>query len=135
GGGTLNVYSQIALLILIGIATKNGILVVEFANQLRDEGLAWREAVIDAAVLRLRPILMTGLSTSLGAIPLVLATGAGAEGRIQIGLVVLFGVTIATLTTLLVVPGCYGLIARFTGSPLRRARLLEQQLAAQDAVA
>src|SRR5690606_39144958 len=84
GGGTLNVYSQIALLILIGIATKNGILVVEFANQLRDEGLAWREAVIDAAVLRLRPILMTGLSTSLGAIPLVLATGAGAEGRIQI---------------------------------------------------
>ena len=100
---------------LIGLATKNGILVVEFANQLRDEGLAFREAVLEASVLRLRPILMTGLSTSLGALPLVFAQGAGAEGRLAIGVVVLSGVTIATFTTLLVVPAAYGLIGRFTG--------------------
>ncbi|MGC6487604.1 MAG: efflux RND transporter permease subunit, partial [Planctomycetota bacterium] len=85
--------------------------------------------VIDASVLRLRPILMTGLSTSLGALPLVLASGAGAEGRAAIGLVVLYGVTIATLTTLLVVPGVYGLIARFSGSPGARAKVLDAQLA------
>ncbi len=128
GGGTINIYSQIGMVILIGLAAKNGILIVEFANQLRDEGRDWRDAVIDASVLRLRPILMTGLSTSLGALPLVLASGAGAEGRSAIGLVVLFGVTIATLTTLLVVPGTYGLIARFTGSPGARARALDAQL-------
>ena len=130
GGATINIYSQIGMVILIGLAAKNGILIVEFANQLRDEGRAWRDAVIDASVLRLRPILMTGLSTSLGAIPLVMASGAGAEGRVAIGLVVLSGVTIATLTTLLVVPGTYGLIARFTGSPGARMRELEVQLGA-----
>ena len=130
GGGTVNIYSQIGMVILIGLAAKNGILIVEFANQLRDEGRPWRDAVIDASVLRLRPILMTGLSTSLGALPLVLASGAGAEGRAAIGLVVLFGVTIATLTTLLVVPGTYGLVARFSGSPGARKRALESQLAA-----
>ena len=130
GGATINIYSQIGMVILIDLAAKNGILIVEFANQLRDEGRAWRDAVIDASVLRLRPILMTGLSTSLGAIPLVMASGAGAEGRVAIGLVVLSGVTIATLTTLLVVPGTYGLIARFTGSPGARMRELEVQLGA-----
>ncbi|MCB9877776.1 MAG: efflux RND transporter permease subunit [Planctomycetes bacterium] len=130
GGGTLNIYSQVGMVILIGLATKNGILIVEFANQLRDEGRGWRDAVIEASVLRLRPILMTGLSTSLGALPLVIASGAGAEGRIAIGLVVLYGVTIATLTTLLVVPGTYGLVARFTGSPQQRDRELQQQLGA-----
>ena len=122
-------------MILIGLATKNGILIVEFANQLRDEGRKWRDAVIDASVLRLRPILMTSLSTSLGAIPLVMASGAGAEGRVAIGLVVLSGVTVATLTTLLVVPGTYGLIARFTGSPGARLRELEGQLGKDVAVA
>ncbi len=135
GGGTINIYSQIGMVILIGLAAKNGILIVEFANQLRDEGRGWRDAVIDASVLRLRPILMTGLSTSLGALPLVLADGAGAEGRSAIGLVVLFGVTIATLTTLLVVPGTYGLIARFSGSPGARARTLDAQLAGTSASA
>ena len=130
GGGTINIYSQIGMVILIGLAAKNGILIVEFANQLRDQGRSWREAILDAAVLRLRPILMTGMSTSLGALPLVLASGAGAEGRAAIGLVVLAGVTIATLTTLLVVPGTYGLLARFTGSPRQRARELDRQLAA-----
>jgi multidrug efflux pump len=128
-GATLNIYSQIAMVILIGLATKNGILVVEFSNQLRDEGYAFREAVIEASVLRLRPILMTSLSTSLGALPLVFAAGAGAEGRVAIGVVVLSGVTIATFTTLLVVPACYGLIGRFTGSPLARERQLQTQLA------
>jgi multidrug efflux pump len=129
GGASINIYSQVGMVILIGLATKNGILVVEFANQLRDEGRTWRDAVLDASVLRLRPILMTGLSTSLGALPLVLASGAGAEGRAAIGLVVLSGVTISTLTTLLVVPGTYGLVARFTGSPERRARDLAAEVA------
>jgi multidrug efflux pump len=128
GGATINIYSQIGMVILIGLAAKNGILIVEFANQLRDQGRGWRDAVIDASVLRLRPILMTSMSTSLGAIPLVVASGAGAEGRAAIGLVVLSGVTIATLTTLLVVPGTYGLIARFSGSPGARTRELERQL-------
>ena len=132
GGGTINIYSQIGMVILIGLAAKNGILIVEFANQLRDEGRHWRDAVIDASVLRLRPILMTGLSTSLGALPLVLASGAGAEGRAAIGLVVLFGVTIATLTTLLVVPGTFGLVARYSGSPRARAQSLDAQLATAD---
>jgi multidrug efflux pump len=132
-GATLNIYSQIAMVILIGLATKNGILVVEFANQLRDEGLPFREAVLEASVLRLRPILMTGLSTSLGALPLVFAQGAGAEGRLAIGVVVLSGVTIATFTTLLVVPAAYGLIGRFTGSPLAREKTLQSQLGAADA--
>ncbi|HEB52719.1 MAG TPA: efflux RND transporter permease subunit, partial [bacterium] len=135
GGGTLNIYSQIGMVILIGLAAKNGILIVEFANQLRDDGRKWREAIIEASVLRLRPILMTGLSTSLGALPLVLAAGAGAEGRAAIGLVVLFGVTIATFTTLLVVPGTYGLIARFTGSPQARSRRLDAQLGARPVAA
>ncbi len=127
-GDTLNIYSKIALVILIGLATKNGILIVEFANQLRDEGHDLREAVIEASVLRLRPILMTAMSTAFGAVPLVLASGAGAEARSAIGVVVLSGVTIATLTTLLVVPSIYMLIARFTGSPAKRTRELEQQL-------
>ncbi|MCA8949521.1 MAG: efflux RND transporter permease subunit, partial [Planctomycetes bacterium] len=130
GGATINIYSQVGMVILIGLAAKNGILIVEFANQLRDEGATWRDAILDASVVRLRPILMTGLSTSLGALPLVLASGAGAEGRVAIGLVVLFGVTIATFTTLLVVPGTYGLVARFTGSPKQREQRLESELEA-----
>jgi len=127
-GGTLNVYSQLALVILIGLATKNGILIVEFSNQLRDEGRSVRDAVLDATALRLRPILMTGLSTSLGAIPLVLASGAGAEARQAIGVVVLAGVTFATLTTLFVVPTFYAVVGRFTGSPDARGRLLAREL-------
>ena len=128
-GATINIYSQVGMVILIGLAAKNGILIVEFANQLRDQGKTWREAILDAAELRLRPILMTGMSTSLGALPLVMASGAGAEGRAAIGIVVLSGVTIATLTTLLVVPGTYGLAARFTGSPQQRTRELDAQIA------
>ena len=126
---SLNIYSQIALVILIGLATKNGILIVEFANQLRDKGHSVHDAVLEASVLRLRPILMTGLSTSLGSIPLVLATGAGGEARVAIGVVVVAGVSIATLTTLIVVPSIYALVARVTGSPEKRSRELARQLA------
>jgi multidrug efflux pump len=126
---SLNIYSQIALVILIGLATKNGILIVEFANQLRDKGRSVHDAVLEASVLRLRPILMTGLSTSLGSIPLVLATGAGGEARVAIGVVVVAGVSIATLTTLIVVPSIYALVARVTGSPEKRSRELTRQLA------
>ncbi len=111
-GGTLNVYSQIGLVMLVGLITKNGILIVEFANQLRSTGLGRREAVLEAATLRLRPILMTTLATILGAIPLALAVGAGAESRQQIGWVIVGGLLLGTALTLSVVPVAYTLLAR-----------------------
>ncbi|HHW77515.1 MAG TPA: efflux RND transporter permease subunit [Xanthomonadaceae bacterium] len=111
-GGTLNVYSQIGLVMLVGLITKNGILIVEFANQLRLTGLDRREAVLEAATLRLRPILMTTLATVLGAIPLALAVGAGAESRQQIGWVIVGGLLLGTVLTLSVVPVAYTLLAR-----------------------
>ncbi|MCL2161001.1 MAG: efflux RND transporter permease subunit [Betaproteobacteria bacterium] len=111
-GGTLNVYSQIGLVTLIGLITKHGILIVEFANQLRSAGKGVQEAVIEAAVLRLRPILMTTGAMVLGAIPLALATGAGAESRQQIGWVIVGGLLLGTFFTLFVVPTVYTLIAR-----------------------
>jgi multidrug efflux pump len=111
-GGTLNVYSQIGLVMLVGLITKNGILIVEFANQLRLTGLGRRAAVLEAATLRLRPILMTTLATILGAIPLALAVGAGAESRQQIGWVIVGGLLLGTLLTLSVVPVAYTLLAR-----------------------
>ncbi|MCB1823101.1 MAG: efflux RND transporter permease subunit, partial [Candidatus Competibacteraceae bacterium] len=113
-GGTLNVYSQIGLVMLVGLITKNGILIVEFANQLRLTGLDRREAVLEAATLRLRPILMTTLATVLGAIPLALAVGAGAESRQQIGWVIVGGLLLGTLLTLSVVPVAYTLLVRKT---------------------
>jgi multidrug efflux pump len=88
---SLNIYSQIGIILLIGLMAKNGILIVEFANQLRDQGRSVREAVLEAAALRLRPIVMTVVSTVLGALPLVLATGAGAESRYAIGIVIMGG--------------------------------------------
>jgi len=111
-GGTLNVYSQIGLVMLIGLITKNGILIVEFANQLQEQGQALRTAVLEAATLRLRPILMTTAATVLGAIPLALAHGAGAESRQQIGWVIVGGMLLGTLLTLFVVPAAYTLLAR-----------------------
>ncbi|WP_029007493.1 efflux RND transporter permease subunit [Azospirillum halopraeferens] len=111
-GGTLNVYSQIGLVTLVGLITKHGILIVEFANQLRERGLALREAVVESAVLRLRPILMTTGAMVLGAVPLALATGAGAESRQQIGWVIVGGMTLGTLLTLFVVPAVYTLLSR-----------------------
>jgi multidrug efflux pump len=125
-GSTLNIYSQIGLIILIGVAAKNGILIVEFANQLRDEGRSIRDAVIEAASLRLRPIIMTSIATAFGAMPLVLAAGAGAGSRKTIGVVIVGGVMFATLLTLFVVPVFYNLFGRFTKSPHWTARMIEQ---------
>jgi multidrug efflux pump len=111
-GGTLNVFSQIGLITLVGLITKHGILIVEFANQLREEGMELFEAVTKSATLRLRPILMTTGAMVLGAIPLALATGAGAESRKQIGWVIVGGMSLGTLLTIFVVPTMYTLLAR-----------------------
>ncbi|HYD97265.1 MAG TPA: efflux RND transporter permease subunit [Noviherbaspirillum sp.] len=111
-GGTLNVYSQIGLITLVGLITKHGILIVEFTNQLREQGRDIREAVVEAAILRLRPILMTTGAMVLGAVPLALATGAGAESRVQIGWVIVGGMSFGTLLTLFVVPTFYTFFAR-----------------------
>jgi multidrug efflux pump len=111
-GVSLNVYSQIGLITLIGLITKNGILIVEFANQLREQGRELFEATIEAASLRLRPVLMTTAATVLGAVPLAAAVGAGAESRQAIGWVIVGGMSIGTLFTLFVVPTAYTLLAR-----------------------
>jgi len=111
-GGTANVYSQIGLLTLVGLITKHGILIVEFANQLQEQGMQKLNAVIDAASMRLRPILMTTAAMVLGAIPLALATGAGAESREQIGWVIVGGMTVGTLLTIFIVPAFYMLLAK-----------------------
>jgi multidrug efflux pump len=111
-GGTLNIYSQVGLITLVGLITKHGILIVEFANQLRAKGEDIVTAVINSATLRLRPILMTTGAMVLGALPLALATGAGAESRTQIGWVIVGGMSMGTLLTLFVVPAAYTLLAR-----------------------
>jgi multidrug efflux pump len=111
-GGTLNVYSQIGLITLVGLITKHGILIVEFANQMQAKGMGVMEAVEEAAVLRLRPILMTTGAMVLGAVPLALATGAGSESRQQIGWVIVGGMLLGTFLTLVVVPTAYTLLAR-----------------------
>jgi multidrug efflux pump len=126
-GSSLNVYSQIGIIMLVGLAAKNGILIVEFANQLRDEeNMDAEAAIFEAARRRLRPILMTSISTAMGALPLVLATGAGAESRATLGVVILTGVVFSTALTLFIVPMAYGLLARFTGSPEAVERELER---------
>jgi multidrug efflux pump len=111
-GGSLNVYSQIGLITLVGLITKHGILIVEFTNQLREQGLATQEALIKACGQRLRPILMTTGAMVLGAVPLALATGAGAESRTQIGWVIVGGMSLGTLLAIFVVPTMYSLLAR-----------------------
>jgi multidrug efflux pump len=126
-GETLNIYSQIGLIMLVGLAAKNGILIVEFANQLRDGGQEFDTALFEAAQVRLRPILMTGITTAAGALPLILSFGAGAETRFVIGTVVIFGVIAATFLTLFVVPVAYSLLARGTSSPEAVARQLERE--------
>jgi multidrug efflux pump len=113
-GQSLNIYSQIGMILLIGLMTKNGILIVEFSNQLRERGYSVRDAVIEASVLRLRPILMTSIAMIGGAIPLAWSTGAGAESRSAIGSVIVGGVTLSTLLTMLVVPAIYLLIGGYT---------------------
>ena len=116
-GGTLNVFSQIGLITLVGLITKHGILMVEFANHLQQEGRDRLHAITEAAVLRLRPILMTTGAMVLGAVPLALATGAGAESRQQIGWVIVGGMSLGTLLTLFVVPTVYTLLARRVPAP------------------
>lgn len=124
-GGTLNIYSQIGLIMLVGLAAKNGILIVEFANQLRDEGMDFDQALSEAAGVRLRPIIMTGITTAAGSIPLIWSFGAGAETRFVIGVVIAAGVSAATFLTLYFVPVAYSMLARGTGSPGDVARRLE----------
>jgi multidrug efflux pump len=116
-GGTLNVYSKVGLVMLVGLITKHGILIVEFANQLRDRGMEKLEAVTQAATLRLRPILMTTGAMVLGAVPLAIAHGAGAEARQPIGLVIVGGLLLGTLLTLYVIPVMYTLLVGARHNP------------------
>jgi len=113
----LNVYSQIGMIMLIGMVTKNGILIVEFANQLRDRGIEFEKAIVDASARRLRPIMMTAFTTLAGAIPLITSTGAGYESRVAVGTVIFFGMGFATLVTLFVIPAMYRLISGATRAP------------------
>ena len=131
-GMTLNIYSQVGIIMLVGLATKNGILIVEFTNQMRDAGKDFDTALIDAAKRRLRPIVMTSVTALMGALPLVLASGAGAESRQVLGVVIFSGVALSTLLTLFVVPMAYNLMARKTSSPEAVSRAL-QDLQKQEA--
>ncbi len=124
-GQSINLFSQIGIIVLVGLAAKNGILIVEFTNQLRDSGREFREALVEASTIRLRPIVMTALATVMGALPLVMATGAGSESRRPIGVVIFTGVSFAVVVTLVVVPTFYMLLARKTGSPGRIAAELK----------
>jgi multidrug efflux pump len=126
-GQTLNVYSQIGMILLIGIMTKNGILIVEFTNQLREEGMELKAAILDASVTRLRPILMTSIATVLGAVPLMLSGGAGAESRQAIGTVIVGGVSLSTFFTLFIVPSIYLMIGGFTKPRNHIVEELEKQ--------
>jgi multidrug efflux pump len=127
-GNSLNLYSQIGLIMLIGLAAKNGILIIEFANQLRDEGRSVHEAIVEASGIRLRPIIMTSVTAVVGAIPLFISSGAGSETRAVLGITLFSGVIVATAFTLYVVPVAYQLLARFAGSPQEVERKLEQEL-------
>lgn len=127
-GQSLNIFTQIGLIMLVGLAAKNGILIVEFANQLRDHGREFKEALIEASSLRLRPILMTSITAMAGAVPLILSGGAGSETRSAIGIVIFFGVGVATLFTLFIVPVAYNMISRNTGSPGDVGRKLEKEM-------
>ena len=129
-GMTINIFSQIAVIMLIGIAAKNGVLIVEFANQLRDRGFELTEAVVKAAETRLRPVLMTSLCTAFGALPLLFATGAGAEQRRPIGVVVFYGTIVSVFLTLLAVPAVYSILARRTRSPQHVGKILDGLLGA-----
>jgi multidrug efflux pump len=113
---TLNIFSQIGIIMLIGLVTKNGILIVEFANQRKAAGLEKTEAVISAAISRLRPILMTSLSTVLGILPIALALGAGSESRVSMGIAVIGGLIFSTFLTLFVIPAMYSFLSRKTAT-------------------
>jgi multidrug efflux pump len=125
-GMSINIFSQIAIVMLVGLAAKNGVLIVEFANQLRDRGVEFIEAVVQASLTRLRPVLMTSLCSAFGSIPLLIASGAGAESRQPIGVVVMYGVLISMALTLVVVPAVYAVVARNTRSPQYWSRIIEK---------
>ncbi|KGJ99143.1 efflux RND transporter permease subunit [Thalassotalea sp. ND16A] len=125
-GMSLNIYSQIGIVMLIGLAAKNGILIVEFANQLRDAGEEFTDAIIKGSQQRLRPIVMTSFTTVMSSIPLVIAVGPGAESRMVLGVVIFAGVSLATMFTLFIVPGAYYWLCRNTKSPEYIARQIEQ---------
>jgi HAE1 family hydrophobic/amphiphilic exporter-1 len=128
-GSSLNIYSQIGLVLLVGVMAKNGILIVEFANQLRDRGVEVREAIERACALRLRPVMMTMIATILGGVPLVFAHGAGAEARIALGWVIVGGLGFATLVTLLITPVAYLLVARFAKPHAHEEARLHEEMA------
>ncbi|WP_372958747.1 efflux RND transporter permease subunit [Marinobacter sp.] len=132
-GISLNIYSQIGIVMLLGLMAKNGILMVEFANQLRDQGHNVRDAILEGSILRFRPVLMTTISTVFGAVPLVIATGAGAESRAAIGMVILGGLVFATTLTLFLIPVLYNLLARFARSANTVERALEREEQAERA--
>ncbi|TIM23268.1 MAG: efflux RND transporter permease subunit, partial [Mesorhizobium sp.] len=127
-GTSLNAYSQIGLVLLVGVMAKNGILIVEFANQLRDRGLGVREAIEQASTIRLRPVMMTMICTVLGGVPLVLASGAGAEARIALGWVIVGGLGLATVSTLFLTPVAYLLLGRFVTPKVEEASRLKREL-------
>jgi multidrug efflux pump len=131
-GGSLNVYSQIGLITLVGLITKHGILIVEFTNQLREQGMAMTDALVKASSQRLRPIMMTTGAMVLGALPLALSTGAGAESRMQIGWVIVGGMSLGTLLTVFVVPTMYSLFARQKVPGANQAEAKEQPLGHHD---
>jgi len=127
-GGSLNVYSQIGLVLLVGVMAKNGILIVEFANQLRNQGMDIRAAIEEASNIRLRPVMMTMISTVLGSVPLLLAFGAGAEARIALGWVIVGGLGLAMIATLFLTPVAYLLLARFATPSAEEERRLDVEL-------
>ena len=127
-GSSINVYSQVALIILIGLATKNGILIVEFANQLRDEGKNQLTAILESSALRLRPILMTSISTIIGVLPLVISSGPGEASRLSVGITIFAGMVFSTFFTLYVVPIIYLLLGKNTKSINHIEKELEKEL-------
>jgi HAE1 family hydrophobic/amphiphilic exporter-1 len=127
-GQSLNVYSQIGLVMLVGIMAKNGILIVEFANQLRDEGRSLRDAIFDASTIRLRPVMMTMVSTVLGGVPLIFSAGAGAEAREALGWIIVGGLGLATISTLYLTPVAFVLLARFTTPKAEEQQRLIREL-------
>ena len=127
-GTSLNAYSQIGLVLLVGVMAKNGILIVEFANQMRDRGMNVRAAIEEAATIRLRPVMMTMICTVLGGVPLVLASGAGAEARIALGWVIVGGLGLATVSTLFLTPVAYLLLGRFITPNVEEEGRLKREL-------
>ncbi|MEO8667281.1 MAG: efflux RND transporter permease subunit, partial [Bauldia sp.] len=129
-GGSLNIYSQIGLIMLVGLMSKNGILIVEFANQLRDQGQSVNDAIRNAALIRLRPVVMTMFATVLGGLPLLLTGGAGAEARRSLGWIIVGGLGFATIATLFLTPVVFSLLARFAKPRIAEEQRLDRELAA-----